>query len=154
MTGLSQADFLSCVIYPALDELGPKFNSVAARNLLFGTAIQESGLTYLKQLGGGPALGLYQMEPATHDDIWKNFLSARRTIRGSLGTAFNRPDPERMVWDLKYATQMARLHYWRVKEPLPHYNDIPGMARYWKKYYNTPAGAGTEEEFIENWNNH
>jgi hypothetical protein len=28
-------------------------------------------------------------------------------------------------------------------------NDWPGMAAYWKKYYNTPAGAGTVEGFIQ-----
>ena len=46
---------------------------------------------------------------------------------------------------------MCRVHYYRVSEALPEENDIEGMARYWKKYYNTPLGAGTEEEFIHNY---
>lgn len=41
--------------------------SQPAEDLVMGTAAQESRLTYLRQLGGGPALGLWQMEPATHD---------------------------------------------------------------------------------------
>jgi hypothetical protein len=30
-------------------------------------------------------------------------------------------------------------------------NDIAGMARYWKRYYNTVHGKGTEAEFIKNY---
>ena len=46
---------------------------------------------------------------------------------------------------------MARLKYWRVSQPLPE--TLDGMARYWKTYYNTPKGAGTEDKFRTAWNN-
>ena len=45
-----------------------------------GTITQESRATYVKQLGNGPALGLAQMEPATHDDIWINFLKYKTAL--------------------------------------------------------------------------
>jgi hypothetical protein len=48
---------------------------------------------------------------------------------------------------------MCRLHYRRVPEPLPDAEDINGLAAYWKKYYNTKAGRGSESEFIINWYN-
>ena len=39
--------------------------SHAAENLVVGTALAESGLKFLRQKGGGPALGLFQIEPST-----------------------------------------------------------------------------------------
>lgn len=116
--------------------------SEAAENLVLGTALQESNLTHLKQLGGGPALGLYQMEPDTHDDIWENYLDYRE------GEFDVRKAPaERMITDLTYATAMCRIHYWRRPERLPHAEDAYGMGRYWKQHYNSVEGAGKAEGF-------
>ena len=57
------------IIEPVLSRLHAA--SPAARALLLGTAAQESAMgRYIRQLRGGPALGIFQMEPATHDDIW------------------------------------------------------------------------------------
>ena len=51
-----------------------KVYSDSAKVLLIGTCDIESNLgTYLYQING-PALGIYQMEPATHDDIILNYL--------------------------------------------------------------------------------
>ena len=69
---LDADQFTRLIIRPALKIIGLDFR--AAEELLLGTALQESRLTYLHQLGGGPALGLFQMEPGTHDDIWTNYL--------------------------------------------------------------------------------
>lgn len=62
-------------IRPALVSL--MAGGLASEKLLLGTAIQESLLIHRQQLGGGPALGLFQMETATHDDCWNNFLKFR-----------------------------------------------------------------------------
>ena len=63
---------LSMVIRPALTKIN--LWSSSAEELVLGTAIVESGLTYLKQHGDGPALGLWQIEPATHEDLYTNFV--------------------------------------------------------------------------------
>ena len=121
-------------------------------NLLMGTAAQESHLgKYRKQLGGGPALGIFQMEPATFNDIVNNYLRykpelASRIERVARISRFKAEDIENN--DL-LAICMARVHYLRVKEAIP--SDLEGWARYWKRYYNTPLGKGTEEEFIANY---
>ena len=123
-----------------------------AVNLLMGTAAQESHLgKYRKQLGGGPALGIFQMEPATFNDIVNNYLRykpelASRIERVARISRFKAEDIENN--DL-LAICMARVHYLRVKEAIP--SDLEGWARYWKRYYNTPLGKGTEEEFIANY---
>jgi len=58
---IDREQFIDLIIEPTLEELG--MFSAAASELVLGTAIQESRLTYIKQLGTGPALGVCQMEP-------------------------------------------------------------------------------------------
>jgi len=70
------------VIYPALNKMG--MWSEAAGELVLGTAIVESNLTYLKQHGEGPALGLWQVEPATHEDLYANYLNFRPEMMSRL----------------------------------------------------------------------
>ena len=43
---------------------------------------------------------------------------------------------------------LTRLKYKRIPEAIP--STIKGRAEYWKKHYNTVAGKGTVEEYIEN----
>ena len=143
--------FHKLIIRPTLKQLG--LYSMSAEELLLGTAIQESRLVYLKQLGEGPALGLYQMEPATHDDIWANYLKYKTDLGLAVLGMSNSPemDAREMIGNLYYATAMARVHYLRFPDPLAAPGDIEGHAAIYKELYNTYLGAATEEEFIENW---
>jgi len=107
--------------------------------------------TFLVQLGGGPALGIFQMEPNTHDDIWLNFLQYREALAGEIrGQYMVNGVASELVWNLAYATAMCRMHYLRKPGAIP--TSVEGMAAYWKKHYNTELGKGTEEEFIANYN--
>ena len=130
----------------------PTINRKEAVELLMGTAAQESHLgKYRKQIGGGPALGIYQMEPATFDDIVKNYLSSKPVLKEKIievsgVTELNSKD---LVNNDRLSTCMARVHYLRVKEGIP--SSLDGQARYWKKYYNTHLGVGTEEEYKSNY---
>lgn len=129
-------------------------HSEAAVVLLLGTAAQESAFgTYLRQIGGGPALGVFQMEPATEADIWHNYLTFRINLQDVIFKACGvaRPDPWALESNLGYQAIMARIHYRRVPESLPAADDVPALARYWKAHYNTPAGRGTELEFLANF---
>jgi len=141
------------VIEPALIHFSktykPSINTLAARRILLGTALCESNLTYLKQLGGGPALGLYQMEPDTHDDIWRNYVNYRDHLHEAL-IGFGQMS-DGMISDLSYATVMARMQYWRVKEELPDANDAPGLAMYYKRHYNTDLGKADVIDALPNF---
>lgn len=128
--------------------------SESATNLLLGTAAQESHFgTYLRQLGGGPALGVFQMEPETEIDIWNNYLRYRisRDIMVTRIAGVTGPSVAALEANLIYQIVMARLHYKRIKDPFPPPKDIDGLARYWDQHYNRNPLAGTEEEFIENY---
>jgi hypothetical protein len=150
------------IILPTLSQmyLANDKHSTVAGEILLGIACQESECgRYLYQVPSGPALGIYQMEPNTYDDIWVNFLKFRpelvevisRVSRGFPGYFYGGFSPVRMQGDLYYATAMARIFLYRVKEPLPKQGDIVGYARYWKQYWNTDRGAGKEYQFIDNW---
>lgn len=125
-------------------------NSKSAANLLLLTCAVESNLGHhLKQVNG-PALGIYQMEPKTASDIYENFLDFRPELKESVDRfkADNITVDDNLTGNLFYATAMARVHYYRVPEELPHHEDIAGLASYWKSYYNTPKGKGTVEQAI------
>ena len=99
---------------------------------------------------GGPALGLWQMEPGTHQDIWNNFLMYRAELTRRLQSTCRMDAPfypEQLVWNLRYACAMARVHYMRVPDSIPE--GLEGQAAYWKQWYNTPRGRGTVEHYMK-----
>jgi hypothetical protein len=143
--------FLSTIIRPALEALD--FWSEAAGQLLLGTALQESKLCYRRQIGGGPALGLFQMEPATHADCWSNYLVYRPELAHRvlvIGGLTEPPDAEWLVGHDEYSCAMARIKYLRCPAPLPPAGDISAIAEYWLKWYNG-GGKGTVDAFLANW---
>lgn len=131
--------FHRCVVRPTLNSI--EMGGIDAERLLIGTALIESGLKYLQQIGG-PACGVYQCEPATHDDIWRNFLVYRKDVRDKIiKTMCREIDPiDQLRGNMIYATAMCRVHYLRVPDPLPHPDDAHGLALYHKKHYNTMKG--------------
>lgn len=93
------------------------------------------------------------MEPATEKDIWDNYLRYQPFLKDKVikTTGVKQPDQFHLRGNLLYQIAMARLYYRRKPEILPPQTDIMGMAKYWKKHYNTYKGKGTVEEFQENY---
>jgi hypothetical protein len=140
------------IIKPSLDKL-QMYSTDAEELLVFTCACESLGGTYLKQIKG-PALGIYQMEPNTYTDIWQNYIKNQGHLVNMLALNFNvtsMPLPERMIYDLQYATAMARLHYRRVKAPIPDHKNIDAVWEYYKKYYNTPLGKAEKEQSIKHY---
>lgn len=130
------------LVIRSLRELEPTIPVTdVATCLLLGTAAQESRMgTFLRQCGGGPGLGVFQMETATFDwlrEKYPQFLRGRQAVE--------------LEWDLKLAAKAARLRYWAVPDELPLSTKPQNLADYWKKHYNTPAGAGQPEDFVRNY---
>ncbi|MFG6485445.1 hypothetical protein ACG04R_02105 [Roseateles sp. BYS78W] len=145
--------FRDDIITPTLQAIG--LHSDAAVELLLGTALQESKLVYRTQIGGGPARGLFQMEMATHDDIFDNYLKYRSTLRNAVLQLKSAPDAdaeEELTNNDAYAAAMARVLYKRAPAALPSAGKLSDMAAYWKQYYNTLFGAGTVSQYMNSWN--
>ena len=132
------------LIAPTLEKIG--LYSDTALNLVTGTGLVESGYRVTTQSGGGPALGWFQMEPATHDDIWRNYLVYRpelgKRLHSILGVSQNTgifPSAHLLQTNPAYATAMCRVKYLRVPAPLPP-NNAQYLSLYHKRYYNTMQG--------------
>lgn len=124
-----------------------------AEQLVLGTALTESRGEYIRQVSG-PALGLWQMEPATHDDIWATYLArpsqrdlARKLEQLQTSAAITLGALE-MIGNNYYAAAMCRVFYRRLPDPLPAAGDPLTMAKVWKLRYNTPLGAGTVQKAL------
>jgi len=143
------------IIVPTISSMGLYSPDVV--QLLMGTCAQESQMgSYIAQIGIGTngGLGIYQCEKRTYNDVWEraiqNNVSMRAKIKLYLGYD-GKPSHIRLISDLCLATIIARLHYYLVPSDIPNGKDVPGMAEYWKKFYNTSFGKGTEEQFIQNY---
>lgn len=133
------------IVTPVLNALG--MGGRNAEDLVIGTALVETGFRYIKQIRG-PALGFYQCEPATYRDICR-YIESRPGLHEKVMwmVVGNRlPDPEQLIWNLKFATAICRIHYWRKPGAIP--STIEGQGQYWKTHYNTHLGAGTVEKYV------
>lgn len=127
-----------------LNDVDPRLVNDAAILLVLGTAAQESHFgTFIRQLGGGPALGFTQIEKPTFEWLKQTYCRLYPEI---INIEF-----EQLEYDLWAAIIFTRLRYRVVRAALPKAENIKEIAAYWKKYYNTYLGAGTIEEFLKNY---
>jgi len=122
-----------------------------AEELLMATCANESNLgTYRTQTGGGPARGIFQMEAEDFNDIWHNWLGYKTQLAAQV-VALNggqRGTADDLTNNDAYAIAMARIHYERCPGSLPDSADLAAIWAYYKRYYNTPAGAAVQGIFI------
>lgn len=143
------------VIRPALLTIG--LHSPAAETLVLATGLVESEYAALRQHGGGPALGFWQMEPATCDDCWTNFLDFRPQLKAKVLMLMVRTESriDQLAWNLRYGAAMCRIKYRRAPGALPDADNAPRMAAYWREFYNsTAAPHDRSQDFIDLWRAH
>lgn len=169
MSGLNPSDLLTLVVRPVVTLFAQKFGlrrpsrdapfetTDVLERLVMGTAAQESGFSYLRQING-PAVGLWQIEMATFNDLAQNYVRYNPDIRGMLeslrtGWADSHIKADEMIaGNLHFACAVTLAQYrrfWRTA-----YNDtqtVRGLAHIYKVYWNTPSGKATEEQFIHNY---
>jgi len=159
---ISFHQFKEHVVIPTLKYLEDEipFSDEAVDLLMMTCGHESKGGRFLRQVGVGEgtgAYGVYQMELATHDDIWDNFIKYRKG--GGLSYFLNSTSGEStpadsLIMNLSYATAMARVHYWRVKEPLPSKevgNYLDNLGKYAKRYYNTHEGKATASKYVTDY---
>ena len=110
------------LIAPTLEKIG--LYSDTALNLVTGTGLVESRYRVTAQYGGGPALGWFQMEPATHDDIWRNYLEYRPDLACKIRSLLPRhqtqiPSANLLQTLPAYSAAMCRIKYLRSPKPIP-----------------------------------
>ena len=156
---------LDHIIVPTLKYMGGNYDSKNARMLLLATAAIESKCGYYIKQIGGPALGIWQMEPNTEGDIWKNCdalgvtgfhdLICNLVVDNGTPHSKSKWTDGDLIYSPVYACAMARLKYSMDSAPLPDHNDIEAVYREYKRIYNTPLGSSTYEKFLSAMaNNH
>ena len=136
--------------------------SKSAEELIVMTIAQETDMGgAIKQIKG-PALGITQIEPRTYKDLYRS-LGYHPFIEKKINTLASAwwndqyrqsgdANPYELVYNLRYAIAMTRYFYLTKPGSLPSPDDTKGLAEYYKKYYNTPAGKATVEETIKRYN--
>jgi hypothetical protein len=163
-TGLNPAHLLKQVVRPALEPLPPQFKGVKAEQIVMMIGAHESmGFSQLKQIIG-PAIGLWQMEPATfhwlRDEAFNQpgpkYHAIRLALAAPLIHGLQRwhpedqlpiPDASALAWNLRLAAVYCRARLIPAKGSLPERDDIREMALYAKKNYNTVAGDARPADY-------
>ena len=144
------------IIKPTLQYMGGNYYSKESAFLLLCTAAIESNCgEYIKQING-PALGIFQMEPSTYDDIVDNSDAIKNPefesiLCGLLPANFYDSldlGVSTLIQAPMYACAMARLKYSMDPNPLPKLTgvgqvDSRNFYDYYKRVYNTELGAST-----------
>lgn len=139
-------DVRTLVIRPALQSVD--LYSKWLDSLVFGTGLCESNYSALKQRQG-PALGFFQVEPATYADdvVYLTELNPKlgnRILKDFKWEKF--PIPNEVVWNIRFAAVMCAVHYLRHQIPV-NYNAL-FLYQIYKKYYNSIHGASTQERCL------
>ncbi|MFC6635075.1 hypothetical protein [Microbulbifer taiwanensis] len=136
------------VIRPTLKHL--RAWSPGMENLLLGTAAQESQLGFHLKQGRRHGLGIYQIQPHTHREIWDEFLidhpALASKVRGlaSQRDFLDHPHSE-LTTNLRYATAIAWLIYRDAGVHKVRECDVSTMARLWHQHFHHGPSASARD---------
>ena len=119
-----------------------------AKRLLKETAASETdyGLAIDKSWNVG--VGIMQFDPIGFEDV-KERISPhfKDIVQREFGVIVYRTDLSDLRHSPLLSVIFARLKYKLVPSAIP--NSIQGRAHYWKRWYNSYAGAGTIEHYLD-----
>ncbi|MGI9278403.1 MAG: hypothetical protein ACR2PX_02095 [Endozoicomonas sp.] len=153
--GICAKELRHYVVRPTLKHL--RMWSPTAENLLLGTAARESGLGFHLKQEHHQALGIYQISPRMHRNIWDHYLAKKSDLSSLIrGLASQReflahPHLE-LATNLSYATAIAWMIYYRTNKPIhkvPH-DDVRAMGKLWHNYYHRHH-PGPIESFVDSY---
>jgi hypothetical protein len=127
--------------------------SEEAEELIIMIAAHESYLgLHLKQIGGGPARGLYGIELATEKDIWRSYLAYKPGLVAQIKSMGgpNGPDELHLTYNYIYATIMCRVKLLQCPGPLPAADNLPAMGKYADDFYNA-GGKASPDKYINDY---
>lgn len=162
MSGLDPRQLRDLIVRPALQALALPGDE-RIEKLVMGTAAHESeGFRLIKQVGGGPALSPWQIEPGT---LRYTIATASEALRMKL-LAFTAVTPwsspgsplaeqilDQLPGNLYLGAACCRAIYYYKPFKLEELGagEPEKAAKVWKRVWNSPAGKGTEGAFLANW---
>lgn len=107
-------------------------------------AHESLGGKHRRQIGGGPALGIFQIEPVTHNSIWDN----SDTIKSRAAKFGIKEDVANLESNDRYSIWVARHYLLMDRNPLPKTPEA--MSVYCKSYWNR-TGKATPEKYLNDY---
>ena len=138
-------------VEPALEFFPKPLRTPNRKQFMVAIGLVESGYNYVAQFPEAYALGYWQVQLGTYRDNILNFLEFKNEFNDgwSIIKKIHQATYQSMTSDCVFACYMGAITVYRAPAALPEYNDIKGMAKYWKTYYNTSQGAGSIEEAFQ-----
>lgn len=153
---MNPEQLLELIITPTHKYMGGNYQSDSADLLSLCTAAIESDCGYYIKQVNGPALGVWQMEPATYHDVKLNCDALRKQefnyhvgeLVGGACYFLEENGCHYLIQSPNYACAMARLKYSMDSNPLPKVTgnrktDERAFYDYYKRVYNTELGKST-----------
>jgi hypothetical protein len=143
--GLESAVQIKAIAKKVVDVLG---GSNAVYCLMVETTAAETLMgTYPDSHEDHSGVGVCQHDQINIDDIQENGEQRHfDLIKEHFGYDMHSIVLSDLAYDPLLSLICCRLSYKRIPASVP--DDLKGRAEYWKEYYNTAAGAGTEEEYM------
>lgn len=152
---MNKEQLVNLIVIPTLKEIPSGLSKQSVRAVSMIIAHESAGGKYIRQVGGGPALGITQIEPATHDDTWKHGDSIwdNALHMGIIDISEYRqkrhPKAERLLYDLRYAVFMTRQRLFMKIGALP--SNIDELSIYLKKHWNSSGGAASNMSYRDDY---
>ncbi len=141
--------FREVIVLPALHGL-QLYTKELAELLVFTCAVESAGGTYIKQIHG-PAVGIFQIEPAVFTELWVNCIIRNPSYINLLTMNFHvhqMPKPDELMTDLKLSAAICGLYYkWKKVNPLQM--DAEYLWGLYKEFYNTKNGKAEHETSLK-----
>ena len=152
---MNKQQLVNLIVIPTLKMIpkGHTAESVLAVSMII--AHESKRGEYIKQIGSGPALGLIQMEPLTHnstwrfgDSIWLNALKLGIITNHQYNTK-QHPQATRLIYDIQYNVFMCRQRLFMKIGALP--KNIDDLSCYLKRCWNSAGGAADEMSYRDDY---
>jgi len=147
--GLVRSSHAADIARAVCDVLGRGASNMGCR-LLLETSAQETHLgQYRDPTTYRAGTGLCQIDLISFEDIKaRTRAKHKKAILDAFGIHLDKVEYRELELSPLLSFIFCRLHYKLLPDPIPV--DLKGRAGYWKRFYNTSAGKGSAEEYIEN----
>lgn len=145
--GLARKSHLLGMAMAVCDCLGYGSNE-NADVFLVETSGAETNKGSIKDYSLGAGMGITQIDELPFQDIKDRCRdSDKQKLIDNLGVNIDLVEWEHLRYNPFMCFIFTRLKYKKVPGAIP--TSLEGRAQYWKTYYNTEAGKGTIEHFVE-----
>ena len=146
--GLINKDTLPACVHVVCNVLGAGKNGKAV-DMMMETAAVETGLGSIPdrhetRLG----VGVFQMDEIAFNDVQARTRNHNlERIKSTLGVDVRSVSHSQLAYSPMLAAIFCRLFYILIPEEFP--NTLEARSSYWKEYYNTELGKGSQAHYQE-----